>query len=143
MTLAAMAVIGGCGADGGEAPEAQPAPEVTVFRNGAFDQLPRYPRSDEFAPATETAAVVSQTFSVRNATPQQILDFYRSTLERWTVVEPVQQVGPDALRASWRRDGRQLQVSASRAPSVDVTAPTVEPPMSQYSLQIGPPDAFP
>ncbi|MFP5316708.1 MAG: hypothetical protein ACLGI2_00245 [Acidimicrobiia bacterium] len=142
LVIAFGVVATGCGG-GDDNPEAQPAPDVTVFRGGVFDQLPRYPRSVDLATPTETAGVVAQTFSVRNASPREILDFYASRLDRWRVVEPVHQVGDDAFRGSWTRDGRRLQVSAGRAPAIDVEPPTVEPPIAQYSLQLGPPEAFP
>lgn len=140
--VALALVAAGCGSGGRQNPEAQPAPDATVFRGGAFDQLPRYPRSDALGPASEASQVVVQSFAVPNAQPRQILDFYARELQSWTTVEPVTQVGDQAFRGSWEQRGRRLRVSAAPAPTVDPSAPKPDAPTVQYSLQLGPPDAL-
>ncbi len=105
----------------------------SVFRGGDFDQLPRYPRSETLNQPTKQAAVVAETFSVSNTTPQQVLQYYADHLVGWTATEPVQSIGPDAYRGAWTKGTRELLVSGSRAPTLSQDQPVI-----QYSLELGP-----
>ena len=137
--LVLASVASACGADGRR--DAQPAPGVSVFRDGRFDEIPRYPRTDPLGGAVEKGDVVSQSFVARNATPHQVLEYYERSLAGWSVVEPVRAVGEGAVRGAWAKDGRHLVVSAGLAPTVEADDP--ERPMAQYNLQLGPPGAVP
>ncbi|MDQ4131913.1 MAG: hypothetical protein M3179_01620 [Actinomycetota bacterium] len=140
MALVLVAVVVcACGSRGER--DAQAAPDVSVFREGYFDQIPRYPRTDPLGAAAEKADVVSQSFAARNASPEHILDFYTRALLGWTVVEAPHPVGEGAVRGVWAKDGRHLVVSASRAPTMEADDP--ETPMVQYNLQLGPPGVLP
>ncbi len=138
--LALTVAIAGCrsGASEESTGDAQPAPDVSVFRDGFFDQIPRYPRSQELGSAVEEGDVVSQSFTVSNASPRRVLEYYASNLTGWDLVEPIHPLGPgdEAFRGAWEKDGRHLRVSASSAPTVEADDP--ERPMIQYNLQLGP-----
>lgn len=62
---------------------AQPAPGVAVFRPGGFDDLPRYPNSREAGGRAEKSRVVTQSFFVDGASPQDVMDFYKKKLAGW------------------------------------------------------------
>ena len=130
--VAALLLVS-CG-NGSKQPQAQPAPEVTVFRGGAFDQLPRYPRSDQLNQPVETDNVVTQSFSVPNATPKQVLDFYHDHLPGWNQMGAVQASGTDSYQGAWVKGDRELRVTATKAPTLSKGQPVV-----QYSLELGPP----
>ncbi len=136
MMLAVIATA--CGPSASD--DTQPAPHVSVFRDGHFDAIPSYPRSDPLGQAAEKDDVISQSFTARNATPGQILQFYERSLVGWSLVEPVHPIGHGAVRGAWLNNGRQLVVSASLAPTVEADDP--ERPMVQYNLQLGPPTAL-
>lgn len=129
----ALVLLAACGGGGGH-PQAQPAPDVTVFRGGSFDQLPRYPRSDELNKAGETNGVVTQSFSVSNTTPEQVLTFYHDHLVGWSAVSPVEATGADSYRGTWVKGDKELRVTAAKAPTLSQREPVV-----QYSLELGPP----
>ena len=133
----AVLLLASCGNGGGK-PQAQPAPEVTVFRGGAFDQLPRYPRSDPLNQPVETNGVVTQSFSVPNASPQQVLDFYHDHLPGWQQMGAVQSAGTDTYQGAWVKGDQELRVSATKAPTLSKSEPVV-----QYSLELGPPRSTP
>lgn len=128
----AAVVLGACGSSSSP-PRAQPAPDVTVFRTGGFDQLPRYPRTQEVSQQTSKSGVVSQSFSVSNTTPEQVLQFYSDHLVGWQVTEPVHAVGTDVYRGAWVKGDRELLVTSSKAPTISNGEPAVE-----YSLELGP-----
>lgn len=137
--LAVLLVLPACAS--GSTGDTQPAPGVTTFRGGAFDQLPRYPRSDAVGRPAEEGDVVSQSFSVPGAAPADILGFYEDRLQGWLLVEPIEEVGDDVYRGTWSRDGRHLMVSASPAPTLEPASPPR--PITQYNLQLGPAAAVP
>ncbi|MEZ5239085.1 MAG: hypothetical protein R2716_09100 [Microthrixaceae bacterium] len=72
-SLLALAA-GACSGDSAESNDAQPAPEVSTFAPGGFDDVPRYRGSQEAGPRSE-ADVVSQPFFVEGADPQMVIDF--------------------------------------------------------------------
>ncbi|MDP9403498.1 MAG: hypothetical protein M3P85_09215 [Actinomycetota bacterium] len=123
-----------CGDTRSEDPEAQPAPGVTRFAEGEFDQLPRYPRSDPASDRTEKADSTARSFKVRNASPQQILDFYASRLEGWRPLEAPREIGKSTYRGVWTKEDRRLTVSAAPAPGFAEPDEVV----SQYSITLGP-----
>lgn len=125
--------LAACGDDRSKGPETQPAPDVTRFVEGEFDQLPRYPRSDAVGDRNEKDGVTARTFKARNATPQQVLEFYASQLKGWHQVEAPREIGSAAYRGVWTKDGRRLTVSATPAPGVSESDEVV----SQYSLSLG------
>ncbi len=146
LALAVAIVASGCGGEGGDRPRAQPAPGAADFRGGGFDGVPRYPRSEELGAAVETNEVVTQTFSVPNAAPREIVEHYEALFHgAWVMVEPVREVGDQAFRARWvdGEEDRLLQVTASPAPTIDDPAPAPGGVIVQYSLQLGPRHAFP
>lgn len=103
--------------NGGEVP----TPGNTAFTAGEFDgvDLPR--GADEAGTKTERDGVISQSFFAQQTSPEQIMDFFSTSLETdgWTVVEPVSARGTDSLAGAWTRDGRRLEISALLAQGVD------------------------
>ncbi len=132
VVLLGALLVGAC-ASGATTKPAQPAPGDTVFRGGNFDQLPRYPRSQDLNQDTAKNGVVAQTFSVANTTPQQVLQFYGDHLAGWQVAEAARSIGSNAYRGAWVKGDRELLVSASGAPTLSQQQPVV-----QYSLELGP-----
>ncbi len=111
----------------------QPAPDVSVFTHGDFEGLPRYPRSETVSGRSEKAGFVTRSFTVRNARPRQVLEWYARQLEPWPMTEAIHKVGATDYRAAWLKEGRRLQVSAGPAPGTEGGDPAV-----QYSLVLGP-----
>ncbi len=126
-------VVPACGGDG--PPEAQPAPEVTRFAEGAFEDIPLFPRSESVGARNEKSNTTARSFKARNATPEQVLGFYDQRLAGWQVVSPVDKVGATAYRGEWTKDGRRLLVSATPAPGLGASD-EIEAPVTQYSLSI-------
>lgn len=111
-SLLALAA-GACSGDSAESNDAQPAPEVSTFAPGGFDDVPRYRGSQEAGPRSEDGDVVSQSFFVEGADPQMVIDFYRNQLQGWEF-SGERDVG-DALTAEFTEPGeggRRLEVSA-------------------------------
>lgn len=133
-----------CGDADDEAPdpEAQPAPDVSTFAEGSFDDLPRHPRSDPVSARRETEGVVAQSFTVRNTTAEEVLDFYVRTLRELPVRSEAQEIGEDTWRGIWETaDGDVLIVSATQEPQADDEPPGAPGDNDvQYSLSLGPED---
>ncbi len=129
MALLVAMALGGCGTRE-EREGTQPAPGVTTFEQGRFDDLPLAPRSDPIGPRSEKDGVVSRSFTAKGTTPEQVLRFYEQNLAGWTQVEPVHEVGTSSYRGSWLRDEWLLEVSAGRAPALDDRLEA----QAQYSL---------
>ncbi len=109
--------------------DAQPAPGVSTFKPGGFDDLPRYRGSRDAGTRSEDGNVVSQSFFVDGADPELIIEFYRSELSGWEFAGEHDE--GDALTAEFTEPGdggRRLEVSAT---SVD-NAP--DDTTAQYSL---------
>ena len=120
-------------------PVAQPAPGVTTFEEGRFDNLPQYPRSEPLGPRHEKDGVVVRSFKVQGASPDEILNFYRDALkERWTMVTGVEKLGVGTLRADWTDDEFRLRVSATREGELDEPDDSVRSAVAQYSLTLNP-----
>ena len=134
-----MSFVSSC-AGGSEEPEAQPAPGVERFtEDGIFEGIPRYPRSEPVGPRREVSGATVRTWSVRNATPEQVLQFYADTLvaDAWREMEAPHAVNK-SWRGSWRRQGATLQVSAGPAPAIEQPEPASPDPIVQYSFTLRP-----
>lgn len=133
------ALIGvGCGSEE-EPPAAQPVPGVTTFEPGRFDDLPQYPRSEPLGPRSEEKGVVSRSFKVRGASPEQVLNFYVDALEEpWRLVTEVEKLGAGTFRADWTAEEYRLRVSATREPELDSQDDASETFATQYSLTLRP-----
>lgn len=134
--VAVAVALGACSDDATTQDGAQPAPGVTQFaEEGAFDDLPRHPRSRAVSERTEEDGVTVQSFTVRNSTPEQVLEWYAVTLEEdgWVVVEEPQFLGATDVRGTWVKDGMQLRVSSGPQPALSDDDPVV-----QYSLLLRP-----
>lgn len=113
----------------------QPAPDVTTFEQGRFDDLPQFPRSESLGARTEKDGVASRSFVVKGATPEQVMQFYERSLQGWHQLEPSHLVGTSTHRSKWTTDDWLLEVSASGYAS------SIDDPMEvqvQYSLVLHP-----
>lgn len=139
LLAAVVLTASACGGQADERAADQPVTGRTGFGYGAFDELPRYSRSEPLGQRTEKAGAVSQSFTAEGATPTQILDFYARRLKAagWDVVEPVHQLGEGAVRGRWTERRWMLTVSASTAPTLTVPPGAIEAD-SQYSLNLRP-----
>lgn len=108
--LAALAACGGGSADG---PVAQPAPGVTAFVSGDFDDLPLVPGSEPFGERSEKDGVTTQTFKVRGYTAEAVIEFYAGALPSsgWRQVAPAFREDT-STRSDWVTDGWRLEISA-------------------------------
>ena len=137
-TLLSAVVLAGCGA-GTADPAAQPAPGVTTFEEGRFDDIPQFPRSEPLGPRHEKDGVVARSYKAPGASPDQVLDFYRDALqERWSMVTAVEKLGVGTLRADWVDDEHLLRVSATRESLLDSEDDASETAVTQYSLTLHP-----
>ncbi len=128
LALAVVAV--GCGS--GTSRPAQPAPSVTAFTGGAFDQLPRYPRTEPIGTRNDSGAISEQSFTATGATPEQVLNWYGDHLSAWTVVDAPHKTGAADFAGEWTMGDRRLRVTAGPAPTIG-SETTV-----QYSLIVQP-----
>ena len=128
----------GCGT-GDRRPAAQPAPEVTTFEEGRFDDLPLFFRSDPLGPRSEKDGVVTRSYKARGASPEQVLEFYRDALDyRWEMETPIEKLGAGTFRADWANGKYRLRVSATRAAALDSPDDGSNTVVSQYSLTLRP-----
>ena len=131
-------VVAACASRGTE-PATQPAPDVTTFEQGLFDDLPQFPRSDPVGPRTDKDGVVTRSYRARGTSPDQVLEFYREALdEGWNMVTPIERVGVGTFRAEWVREDHRLLVSATREETLDPPDDAANPVVSQYSLALHP-----
>lgn len=137
--VVATAMLAGaaCGGDGEEREGTQPAPDVTTFEQGRFDDLPVFPRSDPFGPRSEKDGVVARTYRATGADPGQIIDFYARELagQGWRMAEPVFRSDAET-RGDWVVDDYRLEVSATRVD--DDRDPAPANAVAQYSLVLRP-----
>jgi len=114
-----------------------PAPDLTTFEKGAFDNLPQLPRSEPFGARSEKNGVVTRTYRATGYTPSAVIDFYKRNLfaEGWTQAEPVYRADAQA-RGDWVNDDWRLEVSA--APIPDRQNPASTEAVVQYSLVLRP-----
>ena len=133
-----VGLLAGCGDD--EEPavagDALPAPDVTTFSGGDFDDLPLPPRATPVSERAEEDGVVSRSFEVRNTQPEALLAFYHDALQEFPVVEEPEEIGVGTHRGRWDVDGRELTVVAQTAETLEDNpgAPEV---LTQLSLSLG------
>ncbi len=129
-------LLGACG--DGKRRAAQPTPNVTTFEPGRFDDIPLFPRSEPLGPRSEKDGVVARSYMAKGTTPQQVLEYYRTSLnERWRLVSPIEKLGVGTYRADWVSDQYRLRVSATEAPSVELDDASKNV-IVQYSLTLTP-----
>ena len=136
--LAVTAMVAGCGGDTSE-PEAQPVQDAADFDEGAFGDLPLYPRSTPLGEVARTDDTVSRSYRAAGASPAMVLEFYEDSLVDWEVVEAPQQIGAaSTMRGVWRDDSLELTISATEGPTVpqEEGATGGNPEASQYSLSL-------
>jgi hypothetical protein len=92
---------------------AQPAPNVTTFEQGVFDNIPAYPRSDPLGERNDEDGVVSRSYRSVGALPQTIIDYYDAQLTAagWQRSAALPQQG-FVRRGTWIRNDYQVEVSA-------------------------------
>ena len=106
---------------------------------GRFDNLPQYPRSEPLGPRHEKEGVVTRSFKVQGASPDQIMSFYRDALqERWTMITGIEKLGVGTLRADWVNDEYRVRVSATREGELDERDDVAKSVVAQYSLTLNP-----
>lgn len=132
--LGALLLLACGGDDGDSRPEAQPTTDATIFAGGEFGDIPIYPRSDPLQDPNREDGVVSQSLTARGAVPEQVISFYDRALQArdWEKLSegPIE-AGVETARGEWVKDGMQLIVSATTAPTVgDDDSEAV----AQYSL---------
>lgn len=141
MVVAAVLAMGACSPnEERRGSGSQPAPGTETFEQGLFDEIPHFPRSEPLGPRSEESDVVAQSFRARDATPEQVMEYYRASLDDWDVVTPPRPPGenPDTLRGKWSRDQWILIISASPAPAVGEPPEAARVEYSQYSLSLEP-----
>lgn len=132
--LVLLVPIAGCG-DGSEDEGTQPAPDVGAVAHGELGDLPAYPRSEPIGARSEKDGVVTQSFSVAGATPEQVISFYVGELPGlgWVPAEPAHREDT-ASRVDFVRGDMRLEVTATslagRAGPEEATV--------QYSLVVRP-----
>ena len=135
---ALMLVLIGCRQSDPD-PVAQPAPGVTTFEGGRFDDLPQFPRSQPLSARTEERGVIARSYKATGASPQQVLEFYRDALgQRWTIVTGIEKLGVGTFRADWVGEDYRLRVSATRESGLDSPNDASQTVVTQYSLTLSP-----
>ncbi len=137
LAAGALAAVG-CSSDGDARQETQPAPRGSTFELGAFDELPRLPRSEPLGVRSEKDGIVTQSFSTVGRTPQQVLDYYARELGEagWESATPVHRADTGAV-ADWITEGFRLEVSATQIEE-DHRSPQSDAYVVQYSLVLRP-----
>ena len=118
----------------------QPRPDVATFEQGDFDDIVLHPRSEAVSPPNEEGGNVARSYVVRNASPEEVLDFYKTQLAEFDVVEEPASIGANTFRGRWQLDQeRVLTVSATLATNLgDVPDIADSEQVSQYSLSLSP-----
>lgn len=134
-------LAGACGGDDrSEDPAAQPAPDVTTFEQGDFSGIPIPPLAEEAGTRTEKDGVVTQSFFVRNRTPDEVLEFYAEYFrdENVPVIREPANTSGITWRGWWLLGGRELLVSALPAPTADGAETEHADVVTQMSLELWP-----
>jgi len=134
VVMALSLVLAGCGRDRQSREGTQPAPAVTTFEQGRFDDLPLFPRSDPIGPRSEKDGVVARSYTARGTTSERLLQFYEGNLPGWRQVEPIRKFGTSSYRAAWTRGNWLLEVSSGASPAFDDAGDA----QVQYSLVLRP-----
>lgn len=116
----------------------QPRPDVTSFEQGDFDDIPLPPRSEALSPPNEEGGNVARSYAVRNATPEDVMAFYRDELAEFELVEEPASVGSNTFRGRWQLDqDRVLTVSATLATNLESPGGFEDAEvLTQYSLSL-------
>jgi hypothetical protein len=129
-----LTLTSACGGENARA-ETQPAPNISSFTAGDFEDLPKPPRFEPAGKRSEIDGVVTRSFFGSGTTPEQVLEFYRNTFAGSGVtmtMEPAR-VGR-GWRGRWMTDDRELLVSATVAPG----AGAEDERPTQLSLELSP-----
>ncbi|MGH9039790.1 MAG: hypothetical protein ACRDZ3_06130 [Acidimicrobiia bacterium] len=121
----------------------QPAPGVSTFEQGLFDEIPRYQPSEPLGPRSEETDVVAQSFRARDVKPVELLAFYQARLEpRWERLEEPRRIGVgNTWQGAWGLDRWRLTISATEAPALEeATGPAAAQATfhTQYNLSLAP-----
>jgi hypothetical protein len=127
-----LSVVAACSADDAVG-EAQPVPDATLFQSGAFDELPRFPGSEEAGSVGREDEAVTQSFFADGATPASVLEYYERHLENqgWRNVAAPEGSSTGIWRGDWLQDGRRLEIIAQPVPA---GTDSPEHVVTQYSL---------
>lgn len=139
--LGATLLVGSLAAACGDGTEGtQPAPGVSSFEQGRFDDLPLPAEAEPVGSRSEQEGVVTRSYEVPDLLPVDIIDFYEQALDQqgWTLVQ-IEEL-PQGVRGDWAIDGYDLRVSANEAPGLDVPG---SEPGTQLSLVLSPSSATP
>lgn len=132
-------LVGACGDDSDDPPAAQPAPNVTTFEPGRFDDVPLFPRSDPLGPRSDEGGVVARSYRATGTTAEQVLEYYRTSLDpKWRLQNPIENIGVGTYRGDWVSDTYRLRVSATDAPTVSGEGDASRNVAAQYSLTLTP-----
>jgi hypothetical protein len=102
----------------------QPAPNVTTFQRGVFDELPLPPRATPIGSRSDHGSVVTRSYKVPGTTPSDVLEFYRRTLTDWQMIEKPHPVGTSTVRGTWTKGPNRLEIAAYAATTVGTGAPS-------------------
>ena len=140
MLLASVVVVLAAGACSASDEGTQPGPDVATFEQGDFDDIVLHPRSEALTPPNEEGGTVARSYAVRNAAPEEVLDFYGVELAEFDVVEEPASIGTNTFRGRWQLDQeRVLTVSATLAANLgDVPDLPDSEQVTQYSLSLSP-----
>lgn len=136
VAAAGAVLVSGCGPTRSH-PVAQPAPGVTTFQPGNFDDLPLVPRSDPLGPRHDTGGTAVRSYKAVGTTPENVLHFYQGALgSGWHLVGGINQVGVGTYQADWENGQYHLRVSATNAPTLNQQDPAASDAIVQYSLTL-------
>ncbi len=143
-TIAAACVLGCClvaaSCGGGGPSRGADRPRRVNGSSAQFDRLPRYPRSKAVVtPTRSPSGIVQQTFMVRGARPQSIVNWFLDVLPRagWHGVDSPRDEGTVARRGEWTQGGWHLVVAVSPAPTIGDGDASAEAD-AQYSFVLYP-----
>lgn len=132
-----VAALAACGGDGDDLDDegAQPAPPVSTFEQGQFDDLPLPTDAEPVGPRSEQDGIVTRSYEVQGMVPRDVIDFYEQTLEEqgWSAVE-IEEMR-EGYRGDWTTEEWNLRVSANEARGL---AEDSGEPTTQISLVLSP-----
>ena len=136
-TLLVGALVAAC-EDGDGDEGTQPAPGVSSFEQGRFDDLPLPTEAEPVGLRSEQEGIVTRSYEVPDMLPADVIEFYEQALDEqgWTVRQ-IEEL-PQGVRGDWEIEGYDLRVSANEAPGLD--APGSQPG-TQLSLVLSPSSA--
>jgi hypothetical protein len=136
-----LVLASACGNGSSDDPAVQPSPDVTTFADGDFAGIPLPPLGEEAGQRSEEDGIVTQSFFVRNRTPEAVLDFYADYFRSQDidVITPPRSVGGATWRGWWFVDGRELLVTALPASATGGAETERADVVTQMSLELWPP----